>query len=298
MQFVQRAAANPIVLGEAGDPRKMYMIGDLADYYKRKGCHKEAQALIKHVIDSHLVPADLYRFYLAESYTHTKDYDKAAEILSYLYCKRVFKAETALLRIFEGHNKVCLREAVYDILNRVIKPYLEKGVEYKEKGDVFADAGDHAGEFSCNIYCDDLPHAILCHYLCAEAGEQYHLAVESCRTAADLSPDSRTLNDIWVAFQMHLWMSRLGVHSSRIDLPYPRRQRGKGEEMVFYSLMHPDIHSPSDQAQVEVFSYFSRSEMGETFRRFPHVRVTVLPKPENWPTRPKGGFKNNSEGFD
>ena len=103
-QYLKRAAANPIILGEAGDPRKMYMIGDLADYYKRKRRTKEAQILIKHVIDSNIIPADLYRFYLAESYTHTKDYDKAAEILSYLYCKRAFKADPEQLSIFEEHN--------------------------------------------------------------------------------------------------------------------------------------------------------------------------------------------------
>ena len=149
-KYLQRAAANPIILGDAGDPRKMYMIGDFGDYFKRNKRHKEAQALFTHVIDSNLIPPDLYRFYLAESYTLSEDYVKAAEIATYLYCKREFKVNQKFLSIFEEYNKVCLREAVYDVLNRWGKPYLRKSIEHQKKGEALRAAGDRAGKNCCN----------------------------------------------------------------------------------------------------------------------------------------------------
>ena len=149
-KYLQRAASNPIILGEPGDPRKMYIIGNFGDYFKRNKRHKEAQALFTHVIDSNLIPPDLYRFYLAESYTLSEDYVKAAEIATYLYCKREFKVNQKFLSIFEEYNKVCLREAVYDVLNRWGKPYLRKSIEHQKKGEALRAAGDRAGKNCCN----------------------------------------------------------------------------------------------------------------------------------------------------
>ena len=149
-QYLQRAAANPIILSVAGDLRKLYAIGDLGDYYKRNNRLKDAQVLFKHIVDSNAVPADLFRFYLAESYTLAKEYESAKEILHSLYCKRVFEADTELMSIFEEYNKVCLREAVYDVLNRWGKPYLRKSIEHQKKGEALRAAGDRAGKNCCN----------------------------------------------------------------------------------------------------------------------------------------------------
>ena len=133
-QYLKRAAANPIILSVAGDLRKLYAIGDLGDYYKRNNRLKDAQVLFKHIVDSNAVPADLFRFYLAESYTLAKEYESAKEILHSLYCKRVFEADTELMSIFEEYNKVCLREAVYDILTRVTANLLDIANGIKDKG--------------------------------------------------------------------------------------------------------------------------------------------------------------------
>ena len=164
-QYLKRAAANPIILSVAGDLRKLYAIGDLGDYYKRNNRLKDAQVLFKHIVDSNAVPADLFRFYLAESYTLAKEYESAKEILHSLYCKRVFEADTELMSIFEEYNKVCLREAVYDVLNRSGKPYLRKSIEHQKKGEALRAAGDRAGSYRCNhlfpIYA--LSRLTVCH---------------------------------------------------------------------------------------------------------------------------------------
>lgn len=146
-QCLQRAAANPIVLGEAGDPRKMYMIGDFGDYLKRQGRVKDSLVLFKHVIGSNLIPADMYRFYLAESCNINEEYEGVGDILKYLYCKRVFEADPDFLTMFEENNGVCLREATYDILTRVAIHYIDTGDAFKNKGDALKNAGDHAGNY-------------------------------------------------------------------------------------------------------------------------------------------------------
>ena len=56
--------------------------------------------------------------------------------------------------------------------------------------------------------------------------------------------------------------------------------------------------SAASGSGVEMLSYFEYNDIHESLRRFPGLRVTVLPKPDNWPTRPEGGFKSNTEGFD
>ena len=80
----------------------MYMIGNLANEFRSQDREKDAQTLLKYIIDSNLIPADLHRFYLASSYTQTGEYDEAGGILSSLYCKRVFEARPEYLSFLKS----------------------------------------------------------------------------------------------------------------------------------------------------------------------------------------------------
>ena len=108
------------------------------------------------------------------------------------------------------------------------------------------------------------------------ADEQYLLAVENSRTAADLCPDDYQYNHMWVAYQLALLLNRKALVSHRLKSP----------------------GGPPVEAGVEVLSYLDSSELDKSLRIFPGLRVITLEKPDNWPTRPKSGFKNNAEGFD
>ena len=146
LKCIQRAIANPIHLGEADDSDKMYMIGNLADNFRSQDREKDAQTLFKYIIDSNLIPADLYRFHLANSYMQTREYDEAGDILSSLYCKRVFEARSEYLSFFEEQNRgVCFREAIYRMLDHLNEHYFDLGQEHSKKGEALAAAGNQAG---------------------------------------------------------------------------------------------------------------------------------------------------------
>ena len=146
LQYLQRAVANPIVIGRPSDPKKVYLAGNLADYYMRHRRLKEAQALFKHIIDSKLVPADVYRYHLADAYMHSDNYDEAGELFCDLYCKREFEAEPEYLSIFEMQSGKCLREAVCKGLAFLSDYYFNLSGECRNKGEALATGGDNAGE--------------------------------------------------------------------------------------------------------------------------------------------------------
>ena len=79
------------------------------------------------------------------------------------------------------------------------------------------------------------------------------------------------------AYQLSLLLNRKALVSHRL------KSSGRG---------------PPIEAGVEVLSYLKYSELDKSPRIFPGLRVRVLQKPDNWPTRPESGFSNNSEGFD
>ena len=122
------------------------MIGNLADNFRSQDREKDAQTLFKYIIDSNLIPADLYRFHLANSYMQTREYDEAGDILSSLYCKRVFEARSEYLSFFEEQNRgVCFREAIYRMLDHLNEHYFDLGQEHSKKGEALAAAGNQAG---------------------------------------------------------------------------------------------------------------------------------------------------------
>ena len=117
----------------------------------------------------------------------------------------------------------------------------------------------------------------ICTCLFTGADEQYLLAVENCRTSVDLCPDNRRYNLFLITLQMTLLQNRKALVSDRLKSP------GSG---------------PPVEAGVELLSYLEYNELDSKYHAFPGIRLIVLPKPDNWPTRPEGGFKINTEGFD
>ena len=147
LKCIQRAIANPIHLGEADDSDKMYMIGNLANDFRLQDREKDAQTLLKYIIDSNHIPADLYRFHLANSYMQTREYDEAGDILSSLYCKRVLEGEPEYLSFFEDVSGLCLREAICILLSGVSEQYFDLSNECSKKGDALAAAGNQTGKW-------------------------------------------------------------------------------------------------------------------------------------------------------
>lgn len=103
-------------------------------------------------------------------------------------------------------------------------------------------------------------------YIHIEALEQYRKAVNCYRTAARLIPDSATCNASWTAAQL------------------------KG----FALTPKRNSSDPANRPYVEAYTPVGRSGYDLDT---PEARVRLLPKPDNWPTRPAGGFTNDSEGF-
>ena len=148
LKCIQRVIANPIVLGGAEEADKMYMIGNLANDFRSQDREKDAQTLLKYIIDSNLIAADLRRFYLASSYTQTEEYGEAGDILSSLYCKRVFDARSEYLSFLDEQNgEVCFREAIYRMLDHLNEHYFDLGKEHSKKGEALAAAGDQTGNW-------------------------------------------------------------------------------------------------------------------------------------------------------
>lgn len=125
---------------------KMYFVGNLADHYKMKSRFKEAQTLLKYIIDSKLVPADLYRFHLAEAYLRDKEFDEAGDLFIDLYCRRVFEAKPEYLSLFEMQTGRCLREAIHRGLDFLGERYFFHSNEYKRRGEALAANGNSFGK--------------------------------------------------------------------------------------------------------------------------------------------------------
>ena len=275
---MQRAVANEFVLAQPRCLAKISMIGDLGAAYYEAGRYVEAQAQFRRVIDSGLVPADHYRFSLAEAYHASANYDDAAEILVPLFCKHVYATEAE--RLSQQHG-LDFRERVYQLMIEVSYLYWVQGHECDKAGDDLVFNQKLPGTSPC-ITDPPLLLTSPCTYCADAAREQYLLAEATFRKSLSLRPYDPSCNLSWITAQLKI---NPNVHFT-FSQPL---------STIVISDVTCELADATGEP-IEVQSYIEPSAIHHFAWTLPWVRVKVLPKPEGWPDRPPSGFSSSLEG--